>query len=270
MHAFGLEENALYGEAEALGREAACSGAKVPWATHAVAHVMEMQGRFDDGARWLEQQRAAWSEGNGFANHHWWHLGLFHLEAMDGAAALALYDERLSSAHCFATLQRLDGAALLWRLRLLQVDVGPRWHDIASGWDLSPAAAGHSPFNDLHALLVLLGQGRDADADALLRAAEQRDNALARELTAPLLRGLRDAAHGRWADALRQLAPLRRPGLARLGGSHAQRDIVGQTMLAAAAGSGEGALGRRWLAERMRGRADTPLAAHWQAQFGTP
>jgi hypothetical protein len=54
MHAFGLEECHAYAQAEAVGREAVAGKAKVPWATHAVAHVMEMQGRVDDGIAWLQ------------------------------------------------------------------------------------------------------------------------------------------------------------------------------------------------------------------------
>ena len=58
------------------------------WAVHAVAHVMEMQGRIDEGARWLAERETDWSPDNGFAFHNWWHLALFHLDAQryaDGA-----------------------------------------------------------------------------------------------------------------------------------------------------------------------------------------
>ena len=45
LHAFGLEENNLYPQAEDTGRRALAINPKVPWAVHAVAHVMEMQDR---------------------------------------------------------------------------------------------------------------------------------------------------------------------------------------------------------------------------------
>ena len=273
MHAFGLEECHEYDEAEATGREAVDGAAKVPWATHAVAHVMEMQGRHEAGREWLHARATDWSEGNGFAGHHWWHLALFHLEAMDLEGALALYDAHLSSSHAELTLQRLDGAALLWRLQLLGADVGARWDDIAIGWDLSPAAVGHSVFNDLHALLVLLGQRRIAAARSLITAAQQtqdlRGNAgqVARQVGLPLMRGMLAFGLEDHAEALRLIAPLRAQTQC-FGGSHAQRDLIAQTLLAACAEVGESTLGQTLLAERGPGKAKTPLTRHWRRRLG--
>ena len=61
----------------------------------------------------------------------------------------------------------------------------------------------------------------------------------------------------------RLLGPLRGAGGARLGGSHAQRDVIDQTLLAAAARGGDAAAGRALLAGRARGRAHTPLTDWW-------
>jgi hypothetical protein len=269
MHAFGLEENARYEHAEAVGREAVASSAKVPWATHAVAHVMEMQGRYADGLQWLRGNESTWAEGNGFANHHWWHTALFHLEGMDIPAALALYDQYLSSPHASITLNRLDGAALLWRLHLLNVDVGTRWLDVAQGWDLSPDAAGLSVFNDAHAVMVLLGQQRHADAEALVEEVQKRveagsasQAAVTMQVGLPLLRGLLAFGREDFAGAVCLLWPLR-ANLHRVGGSHAQRDAVIQTLLVAALRSGETAISSLLLKER-QGKQNTPLTQHWR------
>src|SRR5438093_591697 len=123
LYAFGLEECHLYPQAEEVGRRALAANPRVPWAVHAVAHVMEMQGRFDDGAAWLRSHQPQWAEGNGFATHRWWHLGLFRLDGLDHPGALRLLDAHLSGDVLEIALQRLDAAALLWRLHLLGVDV---------------------------------------------------------------------------------------------------------------------------------------------------
>jgi hypothetical protein len=269
MHAFGLEENARYDHAEAVGREAVSSTAKVPWATHAVAHVMEMQGRYADGLQWLRERESTWAEGNGLANHHWWHAALFHLEAMDIPAALALYDQHLSSPHASITLNRLDGAALLWRLHLLNADVGARWIDVAQGWDLSPEAAALSVFNDAHAVMTLLGQQRIADAEALITEVQRRvdagsasEVAVTMQVGLPLLRGLLAFGREDFTGVMRLLSPLR-AALHRIGGSHAQRDGVIQTLLVAALRSGNAGIASALLSDRL-GKQNTPLTQHWR------
>jgi hypothetical protein len=162
-HAFGLEESLCFAEAEAVGREALAASARVPWAIHAVAHVMEMQGRHEEGADWMGQWRPHWGEGNGFSGHLGWHEALFALESLDHARALAAFDAYLRAEANEITLQRVDAASLLWRLALQGADVGDRWQRLVAGWTLDEAVAGHSAFNDVHALLALLGAGeRDA------------------------------------------------------------------------------------------------------------
>jgi hypothetical protein len=248
--------------------------AKVPWATHAVAHVMEMQGRVDDGLAWLHERQGDWAEGNGFAGHHWWHLALFHLEAMDLQAAMAVHDAHLCGDQAPLTLQRLDAAALLWRIELLGGEGGGRWDDLAAAWDLASHRVGHSAFNDVHALLVRLGQGQLAQARALINAAaahaaSARDSnaAMSREIGLPLMRGLLALREGDAAAALALIAPIREPSH-RFGGSHAQRDLIMQTLLCAAARAGDRQAGTLLLVERCRAKPHTALTAHWQGRIG--
>ena len=183
LHAFGLEESGQYAAAEAAGRRALAGNARVPWAIHAVAHVMEMQGRHAEGARWLEALRQQWGvragaghdqDLNGFAGHLGWHEALFALETLDVTAALRIFDTYLDAPSMEITLQRVDAASLLWRIALLSVDVGDRWHDLLAGWRLDAASAGQSLFNDAHATLALLGRGRD---DAPTRGSRSRSPA---------------------------------------------------------------------------------------------
>jgi hypothetical protein len=305
LHAFGLEESARYAEAEAVGRRALAGAARVPWAIHAVAHVMEMQARHEEGARWMGEWRRHWgadeagtdagggavagigidvaadadshrsrdapprSERNGFAGHLGWHEALFALEGLDFAGALRVYDAYLDSTRLEITLQRVDAASLLWRLRLLDADVGDRWQALLAGWRLDAAAAGRSVFNDAHATMALIGAGEMARARewvALCRdEAERRggwNREVSREIGAALMGGLLAFGAADAAAATTAIAPLR-AGLARIGGSHAQRDVVELTLLAAAARGGDRSAGRALLAARGRARPATPLSEWW-------
>ena len=271
MHAFGLEENNLYAQAEDTGRAALAREPRGPWAIHAVAHVFEMQGRHEDGREWLTSRRAEWAVDNGFSVHQWWHLALFHLEVLDTGAALALYDTYIGGAGSVINLQWLDAAALLWRIALLGVDTGTRWNQLAAAWADPVGHAGHYAFNDVHAALAFIGSGDLRQAQAILDAATPPDGdnrAMAAEVGVPLLRGLLAFAHGRFdaaADALYRLRPLAH----RFGGSHAQRDLIDQTVLAAAARGGRASIGRALLNERALAKPRTPLTEHWAGRFSS-
>jgi len=276
LYAFGLEECNLYPQAEEAGRRCLEIDPRVPWAVHAVAHVMEMQGRHEDGSAWLRQHQPAWAEGNGFACHLWWHSALFRLEAMDTEGVLRLLDRRLAGDALQITLQRVDAAAMLWRLHLLGVDVATRCTDLLAGWDLADEHAGYYAFNDVHAVLAMLAAGQVARADAWVarcaaRAmsaddARRNNHAMSREVGLPLMRGLVAFARGE-PDAAADALYAARGVAQRFGGSHAQRDLIDQTALAAAARGGRRAVGRALLNERAMAKPVTPLTAHWRAQL---
>ncbi len=95
MHSFGLEETGAFAEAETAGLQAVtCERADI-WGVHAVSHVMEMRGRAQEGARWLETSRDLWPLCNNFGFHLAWHLALFRLENADYDAVLDLYDREI-------------------------------------------------------------------------------------------------------------------------------------------------------------------------------
>jgi len=271
MHAFGLEECNLYPQAEEAGRQALARDPLGPWAIHAVAHVMEMQGRYIEGADWLTERRQDWAENNGLAVHNWWHAALFDLESLETDAALAMYDANIGGSASVVNLQWLDCAALLWRIDLLGADVGDRWTSLAKDWIDPVGHAGYYAFNDAHAMLALLGSGDTARAQSLLTAARLQEaheatsdnHAMAREVGLPLMNGLLAFERGDMAEVAKLLYPLRTVAH-HFGGSHAQRDVIEQTLLAAcAAPGGDRALGRLLLNERRLAKPSTPLTQHW-------
>ena len=276
QYAFGLEECQLYDQAEAMGRQALATSAKVPWAIHAVAHVMEMQGRSADGSAWMRHWHADWTQGNGFASHLGWHEALFALESMDTATALALFDRFIGPEVTEITLQRVDAAALLWRLSLLGVDVGHRWHALAAGWDLQDGAAGLYPFNDLHAVLALIGSGQVPRARqwcaGVLGSAARRPTglrAVIREAAVPLMRGLLAYAESNFDECVDRLYAARASAF-RCGGSHAQRDLIDQTVLAASCVAHDKSRGRALLNERRLAKPVTELTHHWARCLDLP
>ena len=133
MLAFGLEETGRYAHAEAFGRRCVELEPRDAWGHHAVAHVMEMQGRKAEGVAWLRGNKACWSTDNFFAVHNWWHLALFHLAQGDTAEVLALLDGPIGGTAVATALDLIDASALLWRLHLLRPEIAlrQRWRVLA-------------------------------------------------------------------------------------------------------------------------------------------
>jgi hypothetical protein len=91
---------------------------------------------------------------------------------------------------------------------------------------------------------------------------------MAREVGLPLMRGLLAFDAGDAVGAIALLAPLREIAQ-RFGGSHAQRDLIDLTLLAACAlPGGSRALGRALLNERLLARGATPQLEHWRERLG--
>jgi tetratricopeptide (TPR) repeat protein len=243
--AFALEECGDYAGAEPAGRAAVEIDPGDVWGTHAVAHIMEMQGRHQDGIAWLDRLERHWVGGNNLLHHLWWHRALFHLERDETGEVLALYDRRfrdlaspLTSAQPDLYIDVQNAASMLFRLERRGVDVGDRWTEIA---DKAEQRIGDclSAFTLPHWMMALAATGREAAATRMLEA--MRAFGPGKETVAPIVSDIAVPiceavlAHRR-GEAARAVA-LMRPVLAdihRLGGSHAQQDVLEQLFLDAA------------------------------------
>ena len=136
--AFSNEEALDYQAAERHGRKAIELDPGDTWAAHAMAHVLVMQGRVDEGVDWLEGLKDNWGGKNQIVHHLWWHLCLFLLEWGDHARILEHYDAWIRNPDsplvkavpdAYIDLQNI--ASLLLRLELRGVDVGGRWQAVA-------------------------------------------------------------------------------------------------------------------------------------------
>jgi tetratricopeptide (TPR) repeat protein len=261
MQAFGLEESGDYGAAEAAGQAAIATNPDDVWAIHALTHVREMQGRIDDGIRFLVQRKADWGSGNLFTVHNWWHLGLYLMEAGAVDDALAIYDAEIHNASSAGVpLEMLDASAFLWRLFLEGEDTGARFDALADAWASRAQASASSwyVFNEVHAVMALVGAGRLAEAEQVIeglagyvhRNGGGTNVMMASQIGLPASRALLRFAQGRHDDVIAELAPIRRV-FNRFGGSHAQRDVLVRTVTESAVRTGNLDLARGLVAERL-------------------
>ena len=264
MYAFGLEEAGDYAQAEAVGREAVAREPLDCWAHHAVAHVMEMQGRAQDGIGWMQAREPHWSgDDNFFKVHNWWHKALCHLDLGQGNAVLNLYDGPIREERSSVALDLVDASALLWRIHLAGIDVGDRWVELADSW-AEHADGKLYPFNDWHAAMAYLGAERQSDVEQLIAVyrretpADSEVTRWARETGLPLIEGFAAFWRGDYAEAVERLHGARYIANS-FGGSHAQRDVIDWTLTEAAIRGGLRDMATALAHERLAVKPHSPV-----------
>lgn len=241
MIAFALEQNCRLDEAEEEGLRATEIALDDAWAHHAVAHVMETQGRAKDGARWLDHCAHTWDRKGVFIrDHNWWHAALFRISLGRPDEALAIYDAKLWGAWPEFPQEQIGAVSMLWRLEMRGIDVGDRWSPVLD--QVRRRAGEHIlPFHDLHYLYALARAGAAGEADAFLASltrhaenAEDPCKSLWRDTGLPAAGAVRAYAAGDYAAAAEGFARAL-PSLERIGGSHAQRHLFVEAYERAAA-----------------------------------
>jgi hypothetical protein len=193
---------------------------------------------------------------------------MYHLERAESEEVLTLYDKGFRNLHSPLTEAAPDlyidvqnAASMLFRLQRQGVNIGVRWEELA---DKAEARIGDclSAFTLPHWMMALVATGRFQAATRFLDGI--RDAIAAGGTLAPILR---DAAlpvceavlaHG-CGDHARAVTVMR-PAIGvmhRLGGSHAQQDVLEQLFLDAAMKAGMLA-DARLLLERVAGRHPVP------------
>lgn len=266
-YAFGLEEAGELDRAFAVARRALAINPEDAWATHATAHVYEMSARQADGIRFLEETHRHWKAGKWLSVHNGWHLAVFLIEAGRGDEVPGKYDAfvrpRLKDNFI---LDLIDAASLLWRLELAGIDVADRWCEVAA---VAAARIGEHVlvFNDLHVACATAGAKDRAatrwlieSVDRFLAAGAGDTQAIMGDVGRDLILAMDAFGNGEWRRTVDLLLPLRHRVIA-IGGSHAQRDLVNETLIAAAIRGEDWKLARALLAERAARR---PTARSWR------
>ncbi len=229
MASFALEELGDYDEAERLGRSASDADPSDLWSIHAVAHVLEMQARTDDGLIWFDGRDDVLHSRGSFARHLWWHHAIIHLRTGNHGRLLELYDTEIQPGDAIDTLSLTNAIDGLARLEFSGVDVGDRWLPLL---EPSTVRIGHHthPFADAHFAYALARAGADDRVTELLDGmASWRDRSgtasrVISEVGLDTATAMAALAAGRPAEA----APLfeqTQPSRWQLGGSHAQRQV---------------------------------------------
>ncbi|MDA9526566.1 hypothetical protein XI06_41010 [Bradyrhizobium sp. CCBAU 11434] len=227
-------------------------------AAHAVLHAMFEDGSIEDADRLVEEWIPTYGREGILHGHILWHQALGALEHGDATRALQIYADVLQPSATQAPPLNVitDSASLLWRLSAYG-------HAVPKGlWAEADAAAqklfpkSGLPFADVHmALFAAATQNREALA-ARLAVIEQRltDGKLPAGPVVPAIcRALAAFADENYAACVRELAPVLNE-VVRIGGSHAQRELIEDTFLVALMRGGELPRARNLLDTRLHRR----------------
>lgn len=241
MLAFGHEQMRDLPRAEDAARRALSLNRGDPWAQHALAHVMETQGRIDEGVTFLSDYAHTWTDRSIFVReHNYWHLAVFHLERAEHARALDIFDKHLWGEWPEFAQEQIGAVSALWRMEMRGVDVGERWASVVA--KVQERWHEHIlPFLDLHFVYALARGGRARESReflaSMIRHGEKDTTGIWESIAIPVAEGLIAYAERRYASAADRIAPVL-PRLHLAGGSHAQRDVFVQTWIDASIRAG--------------------------------
>jgi tetratricopeptide (TPR) repeat protein len=201
-------------------------------ASHNIAHICFETVDTDRGAAFLEEWLAGYDTRASFHCHLAWHLAMFELQRGRHARALEVFHRHIVGA-VNPRLAMIDGSALLWRFRLDGRPAEPEaWRRLANlaGRVSRPGFV----FGEFHAALAYAASGDHAALAKLrdgLRALGDKGHPIAGSVALPLVQGIAAFAAGDHASALGHFEPVEAE-VHRIGGSHAQWEIVEETMVA--------------------------------------
>ncbi|MCH8989892.1 MAG: tetratricopeptide repeat protein [Chloroflexi bacterium] len=274
QYAFAHHENGLLDDALELAERSLAQRPTNAVASHSVAHVYFERGDASGGTDFLARWLPGFDDRATYHVHLSWHLALFELAMGHYERALEIYDTGIRpSVVAKSALSINDSASLMWRLQMYGAAAPPSLMGELST-QAAPAAERMGPaFRDSHAALAFAVAADDQSMARMidgLRAAADKGDRLAGEVTLPLVRGIFAFVHQDYAEAVRLMEPLfdqdaRFDQLARIGGSHAQREVFEDTLTEAYLRAGQFDKAEALLGQRLK-RRESPRDLFWLAR----
>lgn len=258
QYAFAHHEMGMLSESLDLAEKSLLSRPTSGWASHSVAHVYFETGNHITGGEFLGSWLEGYDKRAPFHVHLSWHQALFELAQGRHLNATRIYEEDIRpSVKERSAMSLQDSASLAWRMKIYE-GYNPSFNVEEIKDQAAPAADTPGPaFRDAHAALAFCVAGNTELSNKLTSRLIELSNtgdSLVREITLPLVRGIDAFASKSYDDAVNYLEPVF-PQLARIGGSHAQREVFEDTLLAAYLFSGQYEKGQEMLDSRLKKRA---------------
>jgi hypothetical protein len=267
-HGWALTENGDVAAGRAMTERGFEMRRENAHAAHALLHAMFEGGAVAEADALVTQWIPGYDRSGLLHGHIRWHQALGALEHGDAARALAIYADVLKPSVTQAPPLNAvtDGASLLWRLSAYGHAVSDELWAEADAFAQAAFPKSSIPFADVHMALFAAATRNHTALEARLRVIEQRisEGKLAAGPMVPrICRAVTAFAAEDYAACARHLEPVL-DDVERIGGSHAQREIIEDTFIVALLKSGELARARAMLDHRLH-RRPSPRDARWLA-----
>jgi len=267
-YGWAMTENGEVAKGRAMAERAFDMRRANAYAAHALLHAMFEGGSVADADALVTQWIGGYDRTGILYGHIYWHEALGALEVGDASRALSIYERILQPSVTVAPpLNAMsDCASLLWRLLAYGHAVPANLWTDANAYAKAHFPKSSLPFVEMHMALLAAATHNQAALEDRLRVIEQRlnDGKLAAGPVVPQICRAMSAFAG---EDFRTCVTLLEPVLddvVRIGGSHAQREIIEDTFIVALIRSGELPRARAVLDRRLH-RRPSPRDARWQA-----
>ena len=236
-HGMALSENGQHAAARPKIERSLAQNPTNPWAAHATAHLAYEAGDPAAARVFLTNWLPTYPRTAPLFSHLSWHLAIAHLDAGDTAAASALFETAFGpDVHTGPPRGKLnDSVSYLWRRELAgQPRDAAAWRTMHAFATSAFPAAG-TAFSDLHIALACAVAGDDAGQTARteqIQALAQQGRYPSGPCVPAVAAGVTAFERRDFAAAILALEPIERD-LERIGGSHAQLDLIRFTLLQA-------------------------------------
>jgi hypothetical protein len=214
-------------------------------AAHALAHAMFEDGATADAKAFIADWLPGYDRSGILNGHLAWHQALAALEEGDCDLALAIYADRIApDVTQAAPLNAVtDCASLLWRVQLAGAPVPQTTWQALEAEAMRQFPQAGVTFADVHLSLIFAATGNASALETRVMALEKRlaEGRLPAGAVVPAISRAAGAfAAGDHAACAALLAPLA-ADVVRIGGSHAQREMIEDMQLVALMKSGAAA-----------------------------
>jgi len=267
-HGWSMTENGEVRRGRAMTERAFELRRQNAYTAHALLHAMFEDGSVTDADALVDQWIGGYDRAGILYGHIRWHQALGALDIGDADKALSIYADVLQPSVASAPPLNVmsDSAALLWRIEAYGHAVPRRLWDEVDAYARRFFPRLSLPFVELHMALLAAATRNQAALDERLGVIEQRlaeGKLLAGPVVPQIYRAMNAFAGGDFAACADHLEPVL-SDVVRIGGSHAQRELVEDTLIVALIRAGRTERARALLDARLH-RRPSPRDLRWQA-----